>query len=67
MNVEQFHINYAQISYVKQYYYLKMYSFTFGFHDKNNFGINCWSGFYYMVQNLLSLFLIKETLRNQDI
>ena len=41
MNVEQFHIHYAQISYVKQYYYLKMYSFTFDFHDKNNFGINC--------------------------
>jgi hypothetical protein len=24
-NVEQFHINYAQIIYAKQYYYLKMY------------------------------------------
>jgi len=41
MNVEQFHINYAQIIYIKQYYYLKMYSFNFDFHDKNNFELNC--------------------------
>jgi hypothetical protein len=67
MNVEQFHNNYAQITYVKQYYYLKMYSFNIDFHDKNNLGINCCYGSYYMVQTLLSLFSIKETLRNQDI
>jgi len=64
MNVEQFHIYYAHITYIKQYYYLKMYSFTSDFHDKNNFGINCRNGTYYTVQTLLSLFLIKETLGN---
>jgi len=40
MNVEQFHINCAQITYVKQYYYFKMYSLIFEFHDKNNFELN---------------------------
>ena len=67
MNIEQFHINYAQITYNKQYYYLQMYSFTFDFHDNNNFELNCWNGSYSMVQTLVSLFLIKETLRNQDV